>query len=166
MDWRRVAVVLPFPQGPTWTPRCLSGGGWHTVQKQSEPSLLWLSGGSQNTAGRGSRDAGMAGCVLQTHTVPQAQPASMAQGPRVPLWLWFCGLSRICGSWGWHVLTTQHTLFPAEGCWHASWELRDFTNLGLSWIKEASIAASCDGKHHTFHLGMGTCGLQYLHKPP
>lgn len=46
-------------------------------------------------------------------------------------------------------LTTDHTLFPAEGCWphSSSWEQRDLNYLGLSWIKEASIAATYDGKH-------------------
>lgn len=40
-------------------------------------------------------------------------------------------------------LTTDHTLFPAKG-WrpHSSWEQRDLNYLSLSWIKEASIAAT------------------------
>lgn len=49
-------------------------------------------------------------------------------------WLWFEQDMWVVGMAcpGCSSLTTDHTLFPAEGCWPLSWELSGFDNLGLS----------------------------------
>lgn len=65
----------------------------------------------------------------------------------VAVWTGYVG--RMYGMSWLLLLTTDHTLFPAEGRWphSSSWEQRDLNYLGLSWIKEASIATTFDGRH-------------------
>lgn len=107
-------------------------GRLHDVDAHSVMCTVWLQGASpalqRYLCGPGG------GCALQDHFCMNG-----------------CGLKGICGLCVWHVLAAPPwpQITPRDHSWlHCSnWEQRDLNYLSLSWIKEASIAATYDGKH-------------------